>query len=75
MEGRAMASVAPTLLLRSSLSASQATDPIEKTYPGPGIGLYISNEIITRHHGRLWVESQKGKGSTFYFTLPLHKPQ
>jgi PAS domain S-box-containing protein len=48
-------------------------DPIEKTFPGLGIGLYISREIIQRHHGRIWVESQKGEGSAFSFTLPLSK--
>lgn len=49
----------------------QVTDPEEKTYPGLGIGLYISCEIIKRHNGRLWVESEKGKGATFHFALPL----
>lgn len=41
----------------------------EKTFPGLGMGLYISSDIIKRHNGRIWVESEKGKGSTFYFTL------
>lgn len=50
----------------------QINDPEEKTYPGLGIGLHISNEIVKRHGGRMWVESSKGKGSTFRFTLPLH---
>jgi signal transduction histidine kinase len=34
-----------------------------------GIGLFISMDIIQRHHGKLCVESEPGKGSTFYFTL------
>ena len=51
----------------------QVTDQEEKTYPGLGIGLYISHEIVARHHGRMWVESSKGKGSIFSVALPLLK--
>ena len=41
-------------------------------FQGLGIGLFISYEIIQRHKGKLWVESELGKGSTFYFTLPVN---
>ncbi|TMF45906.1 MAG: hypothetical protein E6I32_12420 [Chloroflexi bacterium] len=50
----------------------QVGDPLERTFPGLGIGLYISSEIIKRHGGKIWVESKRGDGSTFSFTVPLH---
>lgn len=43
-----------------------------KTISGFGIGLYICAEIIHRHEGEIWVESEIGNGSVFCFTLPIH---
>ncbi|HJT55407.1 MAG TPA: PAS domain S-box protein [Ktedonobacteraceae bacterium] len=49
----------------------QVSDPEERTYPGLGIGLYLSKEILDRHAGRITVKSHKGEGSTFSVALPL----
>jgi len=40
-------------------------------FQGLGIGLFISYEIIQRHSGKIWAQSVPGKGSTFYFTIPV----
>jgi two-component system sensor histidine kinase KdpD len=38
--------------------------------PGTGMGLTIAREIVRAHHGRIWVESEPGKGTTFSFSVP-----
>lgn len=43
-----------------------------ETFGGLGLGLFISLEIVKAHNGNLWVGSEAGKGSTFYFSLPLN---
>jgi signal transduction histidine kinase len=48
---------------------------VERTrqIPGTGLGLWLSNVLIQAHGGSMWVESEQGEGSTFYFSLPQNK--
>ncbi len=48
----------------------RSADPINLDVKGTGLGLVLVKRIVEAHHGRIWVESEKNKGSTFYVSLP-----
>jgi signal transduction histidine kinase len=53
---------------------AQAGDTLTDKPRGTGLGLPISREIVAEHGGRLWLESEVGRGSTFAFALPVADP-
>jgi signal transduction histidine kinase len=49
------------------------TDSVDGAVEGTGLGLPLARRMVELHGGRLWVESQVGRGSRFTFTLPIER--
>ena len=63
--------ISPAMTERIFEHLYQITDPGQAGRKGLGLGLYISNELVTRQGGKIWVNSEPHKGSHFFFTVPI----
>jgi signal transduction histidine kinase len=65
--GRGMSDVT----MKSIFNKFYRSTDVMNTHSGLGMGLFVASKIIVDHGGKIWVESTEGRGSTFYFTIPL----
>ena len=63
--------IAPAHLQLVFTRLAQVSENTDASRSGLGLGLFIASELVGQHGGRIWVESELGKGSTFFFTLPV----
>ncbi len=67
--------IPPEAISRLFQKFYRVVSKLEQSSKGNGLGLYISKAIVEVHHGKIWVESELGKGSTFSFSLPTKQFQ
>jgi len=53
----------------------RSREAVQGKVEGLGLGLYIARSLVELHGGRIWVESEPGRGSTFYVTFPVAGPE
>jgi two-component system sensor histidine kinase ChiS len=63
--------IPPSKLERIFESFEQADASLSREYGGAGLGLSITRQLVELHHGKIWVESEAGRGSRFHFSLPV----
>lgn len=67
--------IPPDALAKLFTKFFRVSGSLEQGAKGTGLGLYISKSIIEMHKGKIWVESEVGKGTTFAFSLPIASPE
>ncbi|MCB9035645.1 MAG: response regulator [Lewinellaceae bacterium] len=65
--------IPPTKIEAIFQEFEQADGSEKRIFTGSGLGLSVSKRLVEMHGGQLWVESEEGKGATFFFTLPLSR--
>jgi signal transduction histidine kinase len=66
--------ISPENQVRLFTKFFRVVDPAAEELSGTGLGMSIAKNLVEMHGGRIWLESTSGKGSTFFFTIPIAMP-